>query len=93
MGFLWRTLLCVHLASRMGSTPLTARVMGGVVCGEPMGVFTNVALGDLLGFPAKGALIKDEPIRVAVFHLSRLNGERPGTPPSNGGRSKRRLDQ
>lgn len=60
-------------------------VKGGVVCG--------VVLGDQLGFPTMVSPIKEEPMMVAVFHLWRLNDERPGTPLGNGGRSKRRLDQ
>ena len=52
-------------------------VVGGLVCGDPVGVFIGVALGDQRGFPTNDAPIKDEPIRVAVFHLWRLNGERP----------------
>ena len=66
-------------------------VVGGVVCGDPVGVSTNVVLGDPRGFPTKYAPIKDEPIRVVVCHLLCLNGERTGTPRSNGGRSKKRL--
>ena len=60
-------------------------VEGGVVCG--------VLLGDWLGFPTKVSPRKDEPTIMAMFHLWRLNGKIPGTPPDNGGRSKRRLDR
>ena len=67
--------------------------MGGVECGDPTGISTSVVLGDPWGFPIKDALIKDEPIMEAVCHLLRLNGEIPGTPPSNGGRSKKCLDR
>ena len=73
------------MVSRMGHTPLPLRVTRGVVCG--------VVLGDRLGFPTTTTSIKEEPIMVAVFHLWCLNGERPGTPPGNGGRSKRHLDR
>ena len=44
-------------------------VVGGVVCGDLMGVSTGVVLGDPWGFPTKYALIKDESIRVALFRL------------------------
>ena len=39
------------------------------MCGDPTGVSTSVVLGDPWGFPTKYAPIKDEPIRVVVFHL------------------------
>ena len=44
-------------------------VVGGVVCGDPEGVSTSVPLVDPWGFPTKYTSIKDEPIRVVVFHL------------------------
>ena len=53
----------------------------------------RVALGYQPRFPTKDAPIKDEQIMVAVFHISHMNGERNGTPPGNGGRSKRLLDR
>ena len=54
---------------------------------------SGVVLGDPQVFPITGALIKHEPIMVVVCHLRCLNGERLGTPPSNGGRSKKCLDR
>ena len=53
----WVALLC----------PLV--VVGGVVCGDPGGVSTSVALGDPWGFPTINALRKDKPIRAVMFHL------------------------
>ena len=67
--------------------------MGGVECGDPAGVFTSVVLGDPWGFPITYALIKDKLIMVVVCHLRCLNGEIPGTSPSNEGRSKKPLDR
>ena len=53
----------------------------------------GVVLGDRLRFPTKVAPRKVEPTTEEKFRLWRLNGEIPGTPPINGGRSKRRLDR
>ena len=39
------------------------------MCGDPVGVSTGVVLGDPWGFPIKYVSIKDDPIRVVVFHL------------------------
>ena len=61
--------------------------------GDEGGVMCGVVLGDWLGFPTKVAPIKEEPTTVAMFRLWCLNNERPGTPPDNGGRSKRCLDR
>ena len=53
----WVSLLCL------------LEVVGGVVCGDLVGVFTGVGLGDQIGFVTKDAPIKDETIMVAVFCL------------------------
>ena len=43
--------------------------MGGVECGDLVGVSTSVVLGDPWGFLITYASIKDEQIMVVVCHL------------------------